>query len=861
MALLPTLIIGAMVRPAHGAEYLAALGPVSPSAVTFDDGFLSSGDTKVDLTRFDKPNSVLPGTYRADIKVNKEWRARADISMVDVPGSEIAKPCFDATSLDSYGIDLAKVVDAASKDGRSVKSIPSAERFCGALGDYIPGALADFDAATQSLDITVAQIYTKGDAKGYVDPKYWDEGTNAGAINYNANLYRSTGARGSGKVSGYVGIDASANFGSWHLVHRSSFSWREHQGRDYNTAANFLQHDIPELKSQFYAGDLFTSGRLFDSSNLRGFKLESDDRMLPQSLRGYAPIVRGVAETNARVVIRQRGVLLRELTVAPGPFEITDLFPNGYGSDLEVEIIEADGRSKRFNVPFAATPQSLRAGQSRWEVAAGKVRQHGKKNTPLVAQATYQRGLNNTVTAYGGVTLASGYQAALVGGALNTQVGAFSVDVTGAKTSLMGAPNRVGTSVRLAYSKSLENLGTNFTLAAYRYSTSGYVGLNDLTYLRDTVAEGEPQPFGYGRTRSEFTATVNQRLGEKRGQVFLSGAHRSYWGDQRKQVDFNLGYSNSWKTLSYSLSAQRTLETTSDAASSGSNISPGRPIIPEFSRRETRFMLSASLPLGSENRAPNLDAWLEKSTLAPPNARVGVSGALLDDRQLTYNVSLARGESQTSYSASTQYNGAHGTVFAGYSQGSGYKQVNAGVSGGLVLHGGGHTWAPTLGETPALIHAPGAKGAKVGWGRQSRVDSNGYAVVTNLVPYQLNLVTLDPKGSSLNVELKETSRNIAPRARTVAKIEFQTESGKAILIEGTKSNGEPIPFGAEIYDDQGTNIGVAGQGGQAIIRSADKPSRLTVRWGEQSGDQCHIDLNAAQVSSVIGVDRYQAACM
>ena len=65
-------------------------------------------------------------------------------------------------------------------------------------------------------------------------------------------------------------------------------------------------------------------GELFDSVRLRGASLFSDDRMLPDSQTGFAPVVRGVAETNARVSVRQRGVLLDEVSVAPGPFVLND---------------------------------------------------------------------------------------------------------------------------------------------------------------------------------------------------------------------------------------------------------------------------------------------------------------------------------------------------------------------------------------------------------------------------------------------------------------------------------------------------------------------------------------------------------
>lgn len=65
----------------------------------------------------------------------------------------------------------------------------------------------------------------------------------------------------------------------------------------------------------------------------------------------FAPVVRGIAETNARVTVRQRGVLLDEVSVRPGPSCSTTCFHTGYG-DLTVTITEADGRQREFIVPF-----------------------------------------------------------------------------------------------------------------------------------------------------------------------------------------------------------------------------------------------------------------------------------------------------------------------------------------------------------------------------------------------------------------------------------------------------------------------------------------------------------------------------
>ncbi|WP_254622297.1 fimbria/pilus outer membrane usher protein, partial [Stenotrophomonas sp. GbtcB23] len=89
-------------------------------------------------------------------------------------------------------------------------------------------------------------------------------------------------------------------------------------GMDWNSLSAYAQRDIPSLRSQLILGDSFTSGQIFDSVGFRGASLGSDDRMLPQSLRGYAPTLRGVAATQARVQVWQSGNLIYETSVAPG---------------------------------------------------------------------------------------------------------------------------------------------------------------------------------------------------------------------------------------------------------------------------------------------------------------------------------------------------------------------------------------------------------------------------------------------------------------------------------------------------------------------------------------------------------------
>jgi outer membrane usher protein len=77
-----------------------------------------------------------------------------------------------------------------------------------------------------------------------------------------------------------------------------------------------LQRDIIPLKAQL-RGDSSTGADVFDSISYRGIELASDDEMLPDSLRGYAPVVRGIARTNAQVTIRHEHTLY-QTSVSPG---------------------------------------------------------------------------------------------------------------------------------------------------------------------------------------------------------------------------------------------------------------------------------------------------------------------------------------------------------------------------------------------------------------------------------------------------------------------------------------------------------------------------------------------------------------
>ena len=246
-------------------------------------------------------------------------------------------------------------------------------------GDYIhPSAIADditwtFSVNDLRLDFSVAQALMRHQPRGSVHPAMLDDGVPSATAAYNLNTFHTGGAAGT--TTTYLGLDTGLNLGPWHVRQRSSMTWQSvGQRYDYQNIATYVQRDVPALRSQFTLGDAYTDGAIFDSFSLRGVNLASDDRMLPNSSRGYAPMVRGVARSNARVTVSQNGNKLYETTVAPGPFEIKDLYATGYGGNLLVTVTEADGSESSFTVPYASVVQLQRPGITRYSASAGEYR-------------------------------------------------------------------------------------------------------------------------------------------------------------------------------------------------------------------------------------------------------------------------------------------------------------------------------------------------------------------------------------------------------------------------------------------------------------------------------------------------------
>lgn len=852
-----SLLLGAGVGVPHAA-YAAGTGAKgntrghsdanAVAVVGFDRSMLAGSSARnLELSRFEKGASVLPGTYNVDVYLNHQWLGRMNVRFVAPSPDANALPCLTRKMISRMQLDVPPIKYQAKL------SQPGA---CVQLSDLIPEATEHFDMSALRLDYSAPQVALKERPRDYVSPASWSTGVPAFLLNYQFNAFHND-THGLKQTSAFLGLDSGLNFGAWRIRQRSTLNWATGYGdapsqRQWHSVDLFARRALPGLKSELTFGDTYTDGSVFDSYSLLGVQLATDDRMVAPSRRGYAPVVRGVAQTNAKVTIRQNGVEIYQTTVPPGPFVINDLYPTGYGGALQVTITEADGRQRTYEVPYASVSQLQRAGVTRYSVDAGQMRDLGQGMHPNVFQAAVQHGFNNLLTGYTGVQAASGYAAVLIGGALNTRAGAFAIDLTQARTEIPGYGTYMGKSLRLTWSKMITETRTQFSVAAYRYSTSGYLSLRDAVAAREYASEGlnpfqvaggavpggtSPVSAGNLRRRDQFSLSLNQPLGPAAGSLYGTATYSDYWGEEGSSSTFQVGYQNHIGGLSYGISLARTRIPTGGYDNSAN--------------------LTLSVPLGG-TEAPTLTANLHQESQGGDQQQATVAGSFGQYNQFGYSASLAHDGSGSSASVGAGYSGSHGVYSASFDEGDGYSQASVGTSGSLVVHQGGVTFGQPLGDTIAIVHAPGAAGAHVQGASNVQVDSQGYAIVPELTPFQRNTISLNPEGAGLGVQLNATSTSVAPYAGAVVMVNFKTHYGRALVVRLHRADGIAVPFGANVVNSQGKSVGTVGQGGLALLTVHRRSGELTAHWQSQAADPaCQFHYKLPKTASKAGHHSYR----
>ncbi|HEY3982422.1 MAG TPA: fimbria/pilus outer membrane usher protein [Cedecea sp.] len=788
------------------------------AATEFNTYILDVNDRdRVDLSRFSNDGYVMPGEYLLDVKINDAMIGQRTIRFITDPQNpDASRACLPA---DLVGM-MALKPEAAEKirywNGNQCVDISGIE-----------GATVSNRIGQGVLQITIPQAWMKYKDANWTPPEQWDRGIPGLLVDY--NLTGQIGKRyGKNDVhSSYNSFSsygtAGANVGSLRL--RADYqAWsarnklRDKGGFAWNQIYGFVP--LPEQGARFAVGEIYHDSSIFSNFRMTGASLRSDERMLPPSLQGFAPEVRGTAKSNAKVTLSQDGRILYETTVPAGPFVIQDLNSSVRGK-INVRIEEDNGSVSTYDVNTASVPYLTRPGSVRYNLAMGMP---SNTNHRVYGQgfglADISWGLSNNWSLYGGALLGGSYNAVNAGVGVNLNaLGAVSLDVTQSFASLPGRGRDNGMSVKVQYSKRFDEYDSQITFAGYRFSQRKYM---DMSQYLDARYEREREDYG-SREKQSYTVSASKTFfadsPSKAFTTYINYNHLEYWNrPTQERIDFSVSKMmniGSLQGVSVSLSAYKSKyhETRNDYGGS----------------------LNISLPLGQGRRGGY--------NMQVQNSDITQTGSYSDYSDPNNNWQLNSGMNRKGKALGSGYythESPYGTFAANTSyQQDSYASLSASMRGGATataqgaaLHRNGFG-----GGSRIMVNTGNVSGVPINNGKTT-TNRFGVGVVSDVPSYFDTTTSIDVNKLANDVE---ATRAVVQGTLTEGAIgyrNFAVVRGEKMFAALRTANGEAPPFGAIVLNQSGREVSVVNDDGSVYLTGVQKEEVLDVAWG--GSRQCRI---------------------
>lgn len=801
--------------------------PVWAGHYSFDPTLLVgnniNANTKTDLSLFEQ-GGQLPGTYLVDIFLGDEKVDSTNVTFhaVKSPTGEYSlQACLTKEQLSRYGVDVDNYPELLPP-AKNTEQGEQADQ-CVNLA-AIPQASEEFEFYTMRLVLNIPQVALR--PKDEIPIERWDDGITAFLLNYMANssetTYRQNGEQ---QHSHYIQLYPGFNIGAWRIRNATSWSQSGDTGGKWQSSYIYATRGLYRLKNRVTLGESYTPGDFFDSVPFTGVMLGDDANMLPSNQRDFMPVVRGIARSQARVEVRQNGYLIYSTVVSPGPFELTDMLPSHSEGDLHVTVLESNGATQQFTVPYTVPAIALRKGRLRYNLMAGRYRPANVDvETTPIAQATVAYGLPWNLAAFVGGQWSPHYQATTAGvggmGGMLGDYGALSSSITQASSEYRQQQPVKGQAWEVRYNKTLQASDTSFSVVNSQYSTADFSTLSDVlqSYRRhgDSCRDWHSNPL-----RNQTSVVVGQSLGQF-GYLNLNWSRQNYrdapasssWGIQYSFNTGDLNWSLDWIQNQYRGNQDRLLS------------------------------LSVSMPLGHEHNT--YAAYRMTSSDNSKDHELSLYGHAFDNR-LSWNVRQTERYAQfhsgeNSGSLGLDWHGSYGDIGGNYYYNPTMRQISANVSGGAVIHRHGLTLGPQINGTAALVEVPGVSGVSTSEDRRLKTDFRGYSIVPSIFPYEEHDILLETTDLPPDAEVTKTDAKVLPTEGAIVRASFSPQIGARALMTITRKNGESIPFGAMAKP---ANAAIVDEGGKAYLTGLPETGQLLVQWGRDASQQCRVDYQLA----------------
>ena len=788
-------------------------------AFVFNPNSLFGGNSQsVNLDAFTYSNAFTSGLYNVELYVNDRAMGNLTVSFHQLKDNDSLELCVDQDLLDALNIK-----------NNILEKIPS--KNCYSIKDFDSDAFYDFNHNDLKLNLSIPLAIMEYQPDGYIPMEKFDKGINSAFVVYDVNANTIKFDEGNSTKHLFLNLKGGLNWNGFNFRHAGSFSTNEFQLNKYQSFFNTVSTDILPIQSRLTIGDFFTQTYDISSANIRGIQLATDISMRPTSQQNYAPVIQGIAQTNAIVSIFQNGQKIYERNVPIGNFTIQDLNTISTG-DLTVQITETNGQKSSFIVPNQGSFNLIRLNQFNYTFALGRYNLNQQLTNDYLAQFSFEYGLTNFISIVAGSNISKPFQNYLLGLSTNTKYGGLKFSIDSAHAELLDQQFN-GYKYRTSYYYNLNKLNTIFTINAL-YQTQNYMDLNNTISLKNYEYLSDAEIDNFFRTyllKQQFDISIYQPFSKNYGGLYFNANRSKYWNSNETYSQYQLGYSNSYKNLSYSLGFVKTYN------------------LFNSKNDENRFYLNLSIPLDWKKKTAFVHSNIQHSN-HPNNqvtATIGSSMIFGDQSQgqvgLNHNYISDSYKDQNTISANLGYNFPQAHLSTNASWSKDFYQYGLSSTGGLVLHRYGLTATNNIPDTYTIIHAKGIPKANIinGWG--VKTDSFGNAIFSNISPYRPNEISVDISNLPLNIQPIENQKSIVPRRYSSTLINIDIKKSSNMLLELSTPNNILIPIGLHVKNKNDKFIGSFGQSNQLFIENSELlDHELLITWGNESTQNCKIQL-------------------
>lgn len=779
--------------------------------IQFNTAILDIKDkANLDLSKFSQAGYIMPGNYTLTPYINKDELPEQSIEwLVPEDNTQDSKACLPPDLVNEIGLNPEIKSQLTWWDQGQCLDISS-----------VPGMEARGDLGASALYLNIPQAYLEYRAQDWDPPSRWDDGVSGLLLDY----YTSAQTRHEDNKGTFNSVSGNGtmgtNIGPWRL--RADWQARHENSGNANVDENwnwsrfYAYRALATMQAKLTLGENSLFSDIFDSFRYTGASLQSDDNMLPPNLRGYAPEISGVAQTNAKVVISQQGRVIREIQVAAGPFRIQDINEMISG-ELDIRVEEQDGSIQNFTVNSATVPYLTRPGTIRYKVAAGRPSNNEHEtNGPMFATSEFSWGVTNGWSLYGGGIGGNDYNALSIGfGRDLLAFGALSFDATQSRAQL---PHDVdvqrGNSYRLSYSKRFEETGSDMSFAGYRFSEQGFMSMSEFLDARKDNTD-------HGSSKEMYSIRFSQQLNALQVSAYLDYTHQTYWDRSDKD------------RITLSLSRQFTVGSLRNL-----NLSVTGYRNKYESTNDDGMYLSLSIPWGNDGTLSYNGTYNRHD-----NTHQASYYGRLNDRG---NYQISAGASRNGTLSSGYYNHqtdvAQINASASYQE-KGYSSIGVAVQGGMTATAKGAALhrSGIMGGTRMLLDTGGVSHIPVKTnGANTMTNYFGKAVVTDMTNYYRNRVSIDLNTLPENAEAITSVVQGTLTEGAIGYRKFDVVAGIKAMAVLRLSNGEFPPFGATVQNIKRQEVGIVNDEGSIYLSGIQANEKMRVLWGGKT--QCEITL-------------------